>query len=48
VLTWGGLRGGISDAMALSLRLSADRQGSQHREFIVAMTEVVVVASILI
>jgi CPA1 family monovalent cation:H+ antiporter len=42
VLTWGGLRGGISVALALSLPASAER------EMILMMTYVVVVFSILI
>ena len=42
ILTWGGLRGGISDAMALSL------PASTYRDAIVAMTYIVVVFSILI
>ncbi len=41
LLTWGGLRGGISIAMALSLPSSAER------ELIVAMTYVVVIISVL-
>ena len=42
ILTWGGLRGGISVALALSLPLF------QQREIIVAMTYAVVVFSILV
>jgi len=42
ILTWGGLRGGISVAMALSL------PASTYRDAIVAMTYIVVVFSILI
>ncbi|MEE4311224.1 MAG: sodium:proton antiporter [candidate division KSB1 bacterium] len=42
ILTWGGLRGGISVALALSLPLF------KHREIIVAMTYAVVVFSILV
>ncbi len=42
ILTWGGLRGGISVAMALSL------PAGQSRDLIVAMTYVVVVFSILV
>ena len=48
VLTWGGLRGGISVALALSLRGLDDGQASEHRELIVAMTYVIVVFSILV
>ena len=42
ILTWGGLRGGISIALALSL------PASEERDFIVAITYVVVVFSILV
>jgi CPA1 family monovalent cation:H+ antiporter len=42
ILTWGGLRGGISVALALSL------PGGSEREEIVAMTYVVVVFSIIV
>lgn len=42
VLTWGGLRGGISVALALSLPLGAER------EIVLAMTYCVVVFSILV
>ena len=42
VLAWGGLRGGISVAMALSL------PASNHREMIVVITYVVVVFSIFV
>jgi CPA1 family monovalent cation:H+ antiporter len=42
ILTWGGLRGGISVAMALSLPLSPER------DVIVALTYAVVVFSILV
>ena len=42
VLTWGGLRGGISVALALSLPLSSER------ETVLAMTYCVVVFSILV
>jgi CPA1 family monovalent cation:H+ antiporter len=48
VLTWGGLRGGISVALALSLRGVGDGDASQHRELIVSMTYVIVVFSILV
>ena len=42
ILTWGGLRGGISVALALSLARSPER------EVIVALTYVVVVFSVLV
>jgi len=42
ILTWGGLRGGISVAMALSL------PAGPHRETILAITYVLVVFSILV
>lgn len=42
ILTWGGLRGGISVALALSL------PGGPHRDAIIAVTYVVVVFSILV
>jgi CPA1 family monovalent cation:H+ antiporter len=48
VLTWGGLRGGISVALALSLRGLGGGQASRHRELIVSMTYVIVVFSILV
>ena len=48
VLTWGGLRGGISIALALSLRGLDGGEGPEHRELIVSMTYVVVVFSILV
>jgi CPA1 family monovalent cation:H+ antiporter len=48
VLTWGGLRGGISVALALSLRGAGDPRSSPHRELIVSMTYVIVVFSILV
>ena len=41
ILTWGGLRGGISVAMALSL------SPSRYRDVILTMTYIVVVFSIL-
>ena len=48
ILTWGGLRGGISVALALSLRALGEDQAPRGRELIVAMTYVVVVFSILV
>ncbi|MHB1560212.1 MAG: cation:proton antiporter [Isosphaeraceae bacterium] len=47
ILTWGGLRGGISVALALSLR-GADGLNATDRELIVCMTYVVVVFSVLV
>ena len=41
VLTWGGLRGGVSVALALSL------PASPERDIVVALTYCVVVSSIL-
>jgi len=43
VMTWGGLRGGISVALALSLPV-----GGEARELLIAMTYVVVVFSIVV
>lgn len=43
ILTWGGLRGGISVALALSLP-----QGPPYREIILTMTYIIVVFSILV
>jgi CPA1 family monovalent cation:H+ antiporter len=43
VMTWGGLRGGISVALALSLPV-----GSAARELLIVMTYVVVVFSIAV
>jgi CPA1 family monovalent cation:H+ antiporter len=42
ILTWGGLRGGISVALALSLHKS------MHRDFIVSITYIVVLFSIIV
>jgi CPA1 family monovalent cation:H+ antiporter len=48
ILTWGGLRGGISVALALSLRDLDGAEGPRGRELILTMTYVVVVFSILV
>jgi CPA1 family monovalent cation:H+ antiporter len=48
VLTWGGLRGGISVALALSLRSSLGVQDRAAYEGILVMTYVVVVFSIVV
>ena len=49
ILVWGGLRGGISVALALSLRgINGGGQSVDHRELIVTITYVVVVFSILV
>ena len=48
VLTWGGLRGGISVAMALSLPSQIAGKPVPEREIILVITYVVVVFSILI
>jgi len=42
IMTWGGLRGGISVALALSLPLGP------HRDVILVMTYIVVVFSIIV
>lgn len=47
VLTWGGLRGGISVALALSLPRELGGQPVGERDAVLAMTYVVVVFSIL-
>jgi len=48
VLTWGGLRGGISVAMALSLQARAAGPDIREREVILVVTYVVVVFSLLV
>lgn len=48
VLTWGGLRGGISVALALSIPAHTHEQPVPEREVLVALTYVVVVFFILI
>lgn len=48
ILTWGGLRGGISVALALSLPRAARDEPVGERDAILAMTYVVVVFSILV
>lgn len=48
ILTWGGLRGGISVALALSLRDLDGAMPPSNRELVVTMTYVVVVFSILV
>ncbi|MCE9566720.1 MAG: sodium:proton antiporter [Planctomycetes bacterium] len=48
VLTWGGLRGGISVALALSLPREVKGEPLVERDAILAMTYVVVVFSILV
>ena len=42
IMTWGGLRGGISVALALSLPEQC------HRDLIIAMTYVVVIFSVIV
>jgi CPA1 family monovalent cation:H+ antiporter len=48
ILVWGGLRGGISVALALSLPAEAAGDSVPRREVILATTYVVVVFSILV
>lgn len=48
VLTWGGLRGGISVALALSLRDQFPAEMSQTRDLILCMTYIVVSFSIIV
>ena len=48
LLTWGGLRGGISVALALALPLHVQGAAVSERELVVVLTYVVVVFSILV
>jgi CPA1 family monovalent cation:H+ antiporter len=48
LLTWGGLRGGVSVALALSLPPRLANDAFPEREFIVTFTYVVVVFSVLV
>ncbi len=48
ILTWGGLRGGISVALALSLPGEVDGVPVPERDVVIAMTYVVVTFSILV
>ncbi|HJZ55350.1 MAG TPA: sodium:proton antiporter [Gemmataceae bacterium] len=48
VLTWGGLRGGISVALALSIPMQVEGQPVAERDVLIALTYVVVVFSILV
>jgi CPA1 family monovalent cation:H+ antiporter len=48
VLTWGGLRGGISVALALSIPVQVAGQAVPERDVLVVLTYVVVVFSILV
>ncbi len=48
ILTWGGLRGGISVALALSIPNNLAGEGSDYRETILAICYTVVVFSILV
>jgi CPA1 family monovalent cation:H+ antiporter len=48
VLTWGGLRGGISVALALSIPAQEQGQPVPERDVLVSLTYVVVVFSILV
>jgi CPA1 family monovalent cation:H+ antiporter len=48
ILTWGGLRGGISVALALSLPVDGGPDSLKARSAIIAITYVVVVFSILV
>lgn len=48
LMTWGGLRGGISVALALSIPVALDGEPLAEREVIVAMTYIVVLFSIIV
>jgi len=48
ILTWGGLRGGISVALALSLRDNIGQQNDFAFQLILTMTYIIVIFSILI
>jgi CPA1 family monovalent cation:H+ antiporter len=48
VLTWGGLRGAISVALALSLPRQVDGVAVPEREVVLVVTYVVVVFSVLV
>ena len=48
ILTWGGLRGGISVALALSIPTVLDGEPVVHREVILAVTYAIVVFSIIV
>ncbi len=48
ILTWGGLRGGISVALALSIPKTLHGEPVAHREILLAITYMVVVFSILV
>ena len=48
LLTWGGLRGGISVALALSLRGQTAEDGGAVRELLLSITYLIVVFSVLV
>lgn len=48
VLTWGGLRGGVSVALALSIPAVVEGEAVHEREVLLAITYVVVILSIVI